>query len=61
MQARSAMWSVDAAFRWQACARRDTRPRGHYLDAGRSVDDILRAFPVLTAADVEAVRTEAVA
>ena len=32
-----------------------------YLDAGRSVDDILRAFPVLMAADVEAVRTEAVA
>ncbi|MDQ3764181.1 MAG: DUF433 domain-containing protein [Actinomycetota bacterium] len=32
-----------------------------YLAAGRSVDDILRAFPVLTAADVEAVRTEIVA
>lgn len=32
-----------------------------YLAAGRSVDDILRAFPVLTAGDVEAVRTEAVA
>ncbi len=32
-----------------------------YLAAGRSVDDILRAFPVLTAADIEAVRTEAVA
>ncbi|MGH3866077.1 MAG: DUF433 domain-containing protein [Pseudonocardiaceae bacterium] len=32
-----------------------------YLAAGRSVDDIVRAFPVLTAADVEAVRAEAVA
>lgn len=32
-----------------------------YLAAGRPVDEILRAFPVLTAADVEAVRTEAVA
>jgi uncharacterized protein (DUF433 family) len=32
-----------------------------YLAAGRSVDDILRAFPVLTAADVEAVRTEVIA
>lgn len=32
-----------------------------YLAADRSVEDILRAFPMLTAADVEAVRTETAA
>lgn len=32
-----------------------------YLAAGRSTDDILEAFPVLTANDVEAVRHETVA
>lgn len=32
-----------------------------YLDAGRSVDDVLEAYPVLSRADVEAVRGETVA
>ncbi|MGH3889364.1 MAG: DUF433 domain-containing protein [Pseudonocardiaceae bacterium] len=32
-----------------------------YLAAGRSTDDVLEAFPMLTAGDVEAVRRETVA